>query len=78
MEEGYVSVEIELDNDLLLQLALMAHRKDITLNQLIIDILKKEVERLEPVNAVFDGNQTVILSETSETPYRSNCSVRNG
>jgi len=78
MEEGYVSVEIELDNDLLLQLALMAHRKDITLNQLIIDILKKEVERLEPVNAVFDGNQTVILSETSETPYRSNCSVRSG
>lgn len=50
MKEDYVSVEIELDNDLLLQLALMAHRKDITLNQLIIDILKKEVERLEEQN----------------------------
>lgn len=34
-----VSIEISLENDLLLKLAMMAHEKDITLNQLIQNIL---------------------------------------
>lgn len=41
----YVDVELELDNDVIVQLALEAHRRDVTLNQLLNDILREMVEK---------------------------------
>ena len=40
-------VELKLDNDELLQLCLMAHKRDITLNALITEILTEQIARLE-------------------------------
>lgn len=37
--EKYETVELDLNNDDILTLALLAHERDITLNQLIVDIL---------------------------------------
>jgi len=45
------TIEIELDTDILLRLALLAHEQDITLNQLIINILKKAVDYYENQNS---------------------------
>ena len=39
-EEGTEEVEIELKGDKILELALIAHERDITLNELINNILK--------------------------------------
>ena len=39
-EEGTEEVEIELKDDEILDLALMAHERDITLNELISNTLK--------------------------------------
>ena len=39
-KEGTEEVEIELKDDDILDLALMAHKQDITLNELIIRILE--------------------------------------
>lgn len=36
-----VTIDIELEDDLLIQLSLLAHERNITLNQLIQDILKE-------------------------------------
>ena len=41
MNEEMVEVELELPNDVILALALKAHELDITLNQLINDILRR-------------------------------------
>jgi predicted HicB family RNase H-like nuclease len=40
-------VELKLDNDELLQLCLMAHKRDITLNALVTEILTEQITRLE-------------------------------
>lgn len=55
--DNRATVEIELDNDLLFQLMLMAHERDITLNQLVEQILRdyideanKEQDKKEPTN----------------------------
>jgi hypothetical protein len=42
-KEKMVSVDIELDNTSFLLLAKRAHELDITFNQLIIDILRKQI-----------------------------------
>ena len=39
-KEGIEEVEIELKDDKILELALIAHERDITLNELINNILK--------------------------------------
>jgi len=39
MTEEMVEVELDLDDDMLLQLAMIAHEQDITLNQLINEML---------------------------------------
>ena len=44
-DAGLVDVEVDLDDEVLLRLALEAHRKDITLNQLIIESLKSFIEQ---------------------------------
>jgi predicted HicB family RNase H-like nuclease len=41
------TIELELSNDELLQLALEAHKQDITLNQLIHNLLVKFIEQHE-------------------------------
>lgn len=43
----YKEVELDLDDDLFLSLAKMAHEKDITLNDLVNEILKERIEREE-------------------------------
>ena len=46
-EEGTEEVEIELKDDEILDLALMAHKQDITLNELIIRILEDYISLIE-------------------------------
>ena len=40
----FVPVELDLPNDVLLGLSLMAHEQDITLNELICNVLREIVE----------------------------------
>ena len=42
----YTNVEIDLPEEVLFQLMKMAHEQDVTLNQLVNDILRKEMNRL--------------------------------
>lgn len=39
------TVEIEIEEELLYQLMLMAHKQDITLNQLVENILREFIDR---------------------------------
>ena len=41
------TIEINLEHDVLFNLMLMAHERDITLNQLINQILKDFIEKVE-------------------------------
>ena len=43
MSEELIEVELELPHDLIVELALMAHKQNITLNQLIVDILRRAI-----------------------------------
>ena len=43
--DGRVTVELDLENDLLFELMLEAHRQDTTLNKLIEKILREFVEQ---------------------------------
>lgn len=45
MTDNRVIIGIELEQDLLYQLMLMAHEQDITLNQLIEQILREYMDR---------------------------------
>ena len=51
------TIELELSNEELLQLALEAHKQDITLNQLIHNLLVKFIEQHEETykTAGFDN-----------------------
>jgi predicted HicB family RNase H-like nuclease len=40
-----VTITIDIDDDLLLKLALMAHERRITLNALIVKLLNKHIKR---------------------------------
>lgn len=42
--DNRVTIEIDLDQDLLYQLMLLAHKEDITLNQLIEKILREFID----------------------------------
>lgn len=44
-EDNRVTIEIDLDEDLLYQLMLRAHEHDITLNQMIERILREYLEQ---------------------------------
>lgn len=44
-EDNRVTIEIDLDEDLLYQLMLKAHEHDITLNQMIERILREYLEQ---------------------------------
>ena len=43
-ENKMEEVEFELDNKVILKLALLAHEKNITLNDLIVDFLKQGIK----------------------------------
>jgi predicted HicB family RNase H-like nuclease len=45
MTDNRVTIEIDLDEDLLYQLMLKAHEHDITLNQMIEKILREHLDR---------------------------------
>ena len=49
-------IELNLNNDELLQLCLMAHKRDITLNALVTDILTEQLTRLN--KETNDGSTT--------------------
>jgi len=51
-KEKFEQVEVELDDQILLELALEAHRRDITLNALCNDILQKHIKENETKNGV--------------------------
>ena len=63
-EDETHSVELELDHKDLLKLALVAHDKNITLNQMCIDILKQEMENSE------HDSRPQLLNEIGE-PFKS-------
>jgi NTP pyrophosphatase (non-canonical NTP hydrolase) len=44
-QDNRVTIEIDLDEDLLYQLMLLAHEHDITLNQMIEKILREYLDR---------------------------------
>jgi predicted HicB family RNase H-like nuclease len=44
-EDNRVTIEIDLDEDLLYQLMLRAHEHDITLNQMIERILREYIDK---------------------------------
>lgn len=41
------TITVDLDQDLLYELMLMAHERDITLNQLVNEVLKSYLEKME-------------------------------
>ena len=43
--DGKATVELNLDKEILFELMLMAHERDITLNQMVEDILKFYIEQ---------------------------------
>lgn len=55
-KDNRVSVEIELEDDLLFKLMFMAHEQDITLNQLVENILRAFIES-ETAKQKNEGNE---------------------
>jgi predicted HicB family RNase H-like nuclease len=47
MAKDKEEIEIELDDKTLMTLFMMAHEKDITLNQLVEQILREELDRVD-------------------------------
>lgn len=48
MTDGRAEVELDLPDNELFDLMLMAHNQDITLNQLVENILREFIDSLEP------------------------------
>ena len=65
-KDGTQSVEIELSEDDLLILALAAHDRDITLNQLVNNVLRDSLKNFEYKSE--HGNKPQFLAEKIE-PY---------
>jgi hypothetical protein len=53
--DNRATIELDLDHDLLFQLMLLAHEQDITLNQLVENILRKYIDEHEKSNALIAG-----------------------
>ena len=49
-EEKYEEVEIDISNETFFKIAKLAHEKDITFNQMCVDILKEHIEELDESN----------------------------
>lgn len=54
--DGREDVELDLDRDTLFQLMLTAHEQDITLNQLVENILRKVIEDQQRTEMAREGN----------------------
>lgn len=46
LDKDFVSVEVELSDSVILQLALIAHKRNLTMNQLCNDILRECIEKV--------------------------------
>ena len=44
-KKNLVTITVDLDNDLILALALEAHRRDMKLNDLIVELLEEAVKK---------------------------------
>lgn len=62
-DDGKVDMELDLPHDVILMIALAAHKKDITLNQMMEIILQEAVTRAEALNA------TEGVAPTDETQF---------
>lgn len=47
MNSGYENIEVDLSDEQYLALAKMAHEKDITINQLVTNMLREHIEDAE-------------------------------
>jgi hypothetical protein len=56
-EDNCETVEVDLEHDLLFQLMLLAHKQDITLNQLVNKILREFVDDYERKNGPLEKKQ---------------------
>jgi hypothetical protein len=45
MKEGYSDIELDLEKELLFDLMFLAHERDITLNQLVENILREYLKK---------------------------------
>ena len=50
MKEGYSDIELELEKELLFDLMFLAHERDITLNQLVENILREYLEKNKAIS----------------------------
>lgn len=70
--DNHIEVELEFNIHTLLDLCLSAHDKDITLNQLINDILREKLPNLEDEDELKE-----LISKTKETPeYSKNVLIK--
>lgn len=56
-EVTYVDVPINLPDDVLLKLALMAHEQDITLNEFCRKIVREELDKLENEHSLHSQDE---------------------
>ena len=56
--DGKATVELNLDKEMIYELMLMAHERDITLNQLVEDILREFIKLKQPQYEADDGALT--------------------
>jgi hypothetical protein len=50
MKEGYSDIELDLEKELLFDLMFLAHERDITLNQLVENILREYLEKNKAIS----------------------------
>jgi len=50
MKEGYSDIELDLEKELLFDLMFLAHERDITLNQLVENILREYIEKNKAIS----------------------------
>jgi len=68
MSDEMTTIEINLPEDVIYQLALIAHERDITLNALINEILKDYIEQYAPktwtttIEEINDGTGDALLT----------------
>lgn len=68
MNSGYENIEVDLSDEQFLALAKMAHEKDITLNQLVTEILREQIESTEKLisSKEFEENFDSILEDVMQ------------
>jgi len=61
----YRKEAFDIDDDLFLNLAKMAHERDVTLNDLVNEILREQIEKIQ-MDFDYDCNEEMEESESSE------------